>query len=303
MASSAHTNISEPLATPVPVKIPWVPLIWFAVLLFLPFYKVIAVMVNEWFYLEEMGHGIFVPVVAGYIVWKSRAEIFNQPVQHNWWGLVLVVWGFFQAVAGTVGADFFIARTGFFCAIIGAVWTAGGTAALRKLWFPLFLLLFMIRIPLFIYTKITFPLQIFASKVAAASLSVLGIPVLREGNVLELQSQKLSVVEACSGIRSLLSLSFLALVYGYFFDRKAWMRWVLLAAAIPIAIVANASRITLTGILSEYKKEFAEGAYHTFEGWVIFMVALFFLIATHQVINRFHYWITEGKKRRAAAEA
>jgi exosortase len=104
--------------------------------------------------------------------------------------------------------------------------------------------------------------------------------------VLDLPSQKLSVVEACSGIRSLLSLSFLSLVYGYFFDTKSWMRWVLLAATIPIAITANAFRVTLTGIFSEQNPELAKGIFHSLEGWVIFMIALVLLVMTHQIINR-----------------
>ena len=124
-----------------------------------------------------------------------------------------------------------------------------------------------------------------ASALAVQSLTLIGIPVLRDGNVLELASQRLSVVEACSGIRSLMTLSLLSLVYGHFFDSKSWMRWVLLASSAPIAIGANAIRITLTGILSEIKREFAEGFYHSLEGWVIFVVALVCLLLTHQLVN------------------
>jgi exosortase len=166
-----------------------------------------------------------------------------------------------------------------------------GRGMLRRLVFPLFLMLFTIRIPMFIYTRITFPLQLLASKLAAAGLSLLGIPVLREGNVLELASQKLDVVEACSGIRSLISLTFLALVYGWFFDRKKWMRWILLLASVPIAIAANSGRIIITGVLSEIKKEFATGVYHEFEGWVIFMVDLLILITLHGVLNKAYSFI------------
>ena len=126
--------------------------------------------------------------------------------------------------------------------MIGTVLLFGGTYAVRAMVFPLVLLFFMIPIPAVIYNRITFPLQLFASEVAAHTLEFIGIPVLRDGNVLELASQKLSVVEACSGIRSLLSLTFLSLVYGYFFDTKRWMRVVLFFATIPIAILANAGK-------------------------------------------------------------
>ena len=211
----------------------------------------------------------------------------------------MVVWGFVQSVLGTVGADYFLTRTGFFIALIGVIWTMAGFEMLRRLAFPLFLLLFTIRIPLFIYSRITFPLQLLASKLAAGGLSLIGIPVLREGNVLELASQKLDVVEACSGIRSLISLSFLALVYGWFFDRKVWMRWVLLAASIPIAIIANSGRIVITGILSEIQKEFATGAYHSFEGWVIFMVDLFILISFHGLLNKAYSFVQARRAHHA----
>ncbi len=263
MVSSPNNGTSPSIETIAKSQLPWIPLLWFSVLLCLPYAQILGDMAKEWVSSEDMQHGIFAPLVAGYIVWTIRDEVFSRPVRPNWLGLLLVLWGFFQAIVGTLGADYFIARTAFIIALVGVIITLGGFSTLRKLAFPLLLLLFMIRIPLFIYSKITFPLQLFASQVAAEVLSLLGIPVLREGNVLELASQKLSVVEACSGIRSLLSLSFLALVYAYFFDRKVWMRGVLLVAAIPIAVVANASRVTITGILSEYKKELSEGVYHS----------------------------------------
>jgi len=183
---------------------------------------------------------------------------------------------------------FFVERTSLFVSVIGLILTCCGLPILRTLAFPLVICLFMIRIPLFIYSQITFPLQIFASVVAERALSLLGIPVFRDGNVLDLASQRLSVVEACSGIRSLISLMFLSLVYAYFFDTKKWMRWALMIAAVPIAIAANSARVTVTGIVSEYNKQFAEGTYHTFEGWLIFMVALVILVLTHHFINKIY---------------
>ena len=180
----------------------------------------------------------------------------------------------------------FLARTAFVISIIGIVMTLGGTRWLRALAFPLFLLFFMVPIPAILYNRLTFPLQLLASQVAAAVLSALQIPVLRDGNVLELADRQLSVVEACSGIRSLLSLSFLCLVYGYFFERRIGVRVLLFAAAIPVAIVANAGRVALTGILTSVKPELAEGFFHTASGWVIFMAALTLLIGVHQGLTR-----------------
>jgi exosortase len=268
-------------------QMPWFSIAWFLGLLIVLFFPVLRVMVKEWASDEDMGHAFFVPVVAGYIIWQGRQKLLSQPVKPFWPAIFLVIWGFCQMLLGFMGADFFIARTAFLISMVGVVWTMAGTAALRVLAFPLFLLLFMIRIPLFLYQQLTFPLQIFASQAATWCLQLIGIPVLRDGNILELPSQRLEVVEACSGIRSLLSLSFLSLAYAHFFDRRAWMKVVLFASTIPIAIAANAGRVTLTGIFSEYKKEWAEGVYHAFEGWVIFMLALLGLIAFHRLICRF----------------
>jgi exosortase len=282
-SEGAAAAVSEP----APTKFPLVQMAWFFGLLAILFLPVLASMVKEWATIEEMGHGFFVPLVAGYIVWNDRRRILAQPVKPFRPAAVLIVWGFFQMVLGFLGADFFTARTAFLIALVGVIWTLAGTAVLRALAFPLFILLFMIRIPLFVYQQMTFPLQIFASKVATVMLQILGIPVLRDGNILELPSGRLEVIEACSGIRSLLSLTFISLAYSYIFDHRTWMRPVLFVSAIPIAIAANSIRITLTGVLSEFDKQLAEGFFHSFEGWLLFMAALAGLICTHRLICRF----------------
>jgi exosortase len=233
-----------------------------------------------------MGHGFFVPVIAGYIIWLKRSELLAIRPQPNWWGLAVVVLGGAQLIVGTLGVELFLARTSFVIVLIGAVWLLGGDLIVKKLAFPLFLLFFMVPIDAVIYNQITFPLQLLASRLADGALTLLSVPVLREGNILELPNQRLSVVEACSGIRSLLSLTFLSLVYGYFFEKKIWIRVVLFLSTVPIAIVANSSRVTITGILTQVKPEAAEGFFHEAEGWVIFMVALGILVLFHQLIVR-----------------
>jgi exosortase len=137
--------------------------------------------------------------------------------------------------------------------------------------------------------------------VAEAVLALFSIPVLRDGNVLELASQKLDVAEACSGIRSLLSLSFLALIYAYFFDSKVWMRWALLVATIPIAIAANAARVSITGLIAEYRPELAQGFFHLLEGWVLFMVAGALLILFHHLLNRVYMRVKRPSHKDAHA--
>ena len=290
MATYAESLPEEQSAAPVKAAaLPWVPIIWFGALLLICYLPILALLVRQWSNDEDMGHGFFVPLVAGYIVWKRRSLLASLKPVPNYGGLALAILGALLMMVGTLGAQIFIARVAFLVSLVGAVLFLGGTPLLRALAFPLFLLLFMIPIPAIIYARITLPLQLFASSVAENILGLIGIPVLRDGNVLELASQRLSVVEACSGIRSLLSLSFLSLVYGYLFDKKAWMRWALLAGTIPIAIAANASRVTLTGLISEYRVDMAQGFFHTVEGFVLFIVSLLLLVGLHQLINRIYY--------------
>ena len=276
-------------------QLPWTAWAWFGILLLVSYAPVLWRLVRQWNSDPDMGHGFFVPLVAGFIAWQKRADLAARKPAPNWWGLALVLYGGLQLYIAMLGAELFLARTAFIISIAGIVLLLGGTAYVRALAFPLFLLFFMVPIPTVVYNSITFPLQLLASRVSTDALSLLQIPVLREGNVLELAEQKLSVVEACSGIRSLLSLTFLSLVYGYFFENKTWMRILLFCATLPIAIVANASRVTLTGVLTEYKPELAEGFFHTASGWVIFMVALAILIALHQLVNG-GYRLLDGRR-------
>jgi exosortase len=287
-----RTPVAEVSEQPTPplvqasAEIPWAALAWFTALLIAVFFPILRALVDQWMTDEDVSHGFFVPVVALYIVWQRRDKILALEYKPAWWGLAVMAWGALQAYLGTLAAELFLQRTSFLISLVGLLLVVGGMALVRQLIFPLLLLPFMIPIPSVIYNQLTFPLQLFASRVAEFVLGVVGIPVLRDGNILELASQKLSVAEACSGIRSLLSLTFLSLVYAYFFDGRVWMRWVLFFLTIPIAIVANAGRVTITGMLSEVNPELARGFFHELEGWVIFMIALVLLLATHFLISR-----------------
>ena len=266
--------------------VPWVPIAWFAALLIAAFFPVLRHLVEQWSTDEDVSHGFFVPVVAAFIAWQRREKILATQVQPTWWGVAVMAWGALQGWVGTLGAELFLQRSAFLISLVGLLLVIGGWNLLKALAFPLLLLPFMIPIPAVIYNQITFPLQIFATRVAEMVLSALGIPVLRDGNILELASQKLNVVEACSGIRSLLSLTFLSQVYAYFFDQRVWMRWFLLFITIPIAILANAGRVAITGILSEFNTELAQGFFHELEGWVIFLIAVALLAGAHVLTCR-----------------
>ena len=263
----------------------WSLIIWFAVLLLASYVAVLYALGLQWAQDEDVSHGPFVPVVAAYIAWQRRKEFMETPIVPNYWGLAVVGWAVFQLIIGTLGVELFLQRTSLVISIVGIVWLLGGTKILKLAAFPIFLLLFMIPLPKVVYGQITLPLQLFASYCAEQVLTLVGIPVLREGNILELANKKLNVVEACSGIRSLMALSFLSLFYGFFFDSKSWMKWALLLATIPIAITANASRVALTGILTEYDPNLADGFFHMMEGYMIFLVAGIMLFAVHKLIN------------------
>ncbi len=271
--------------TPSAPKVAWQPIAWFGVLLLGCYAPILYRMGVQWATDENMGHGFFVPILAGYIVWQRRGVLAAIPREPNGWGLVLVIWAAFQALAATLGAELFTARLSFLIALVGVILYLGGTRWVKALAFPLALLLFMIPIPAIIYAALTLRLQGLASELGEIMISMMGIPVLRAGNTLQLPSQTLDIAEACSGIRSLLSLGFLSLVYAYFTDKRVWMRWALLLATIPIAIGANGIRVAVTGLLSEINTKFAQGAYHEGEGYIVFVVALVALIATHRIFN------------------
>ncbi len=270
-----------------PVRtIPWNLIAWFTALLIAGNFPILKRLAEQWWNDGDMNHGFLVPLVAGYIAWQEREKLLALEYKPNWWGIAVMVWAAAQGYLGMLSAELFLQRTSVLILLLGLLLVLGGTALVRALLFPLLLLPFMIPIPELIYNRITFPLQLFASSVAETVLGWINIPVLREGNILVLASQTLSVAEACSGIRSLLSLSFLSLVYAYMFDKRVWMRWALLAGTVPIAILANAGRVTITGILSEeVSPDFAHGIYHSLEGFLIFVIAGAMLVGLHAVIN------------------
>jgi exosortase len=264
----------------------WAAIGWVSLLLAACYAPILVALVRQWNDDPDMGHGFFVPVIAAAIAWHKRDQIAGKLPKPNWWGLAIMVWAGFQLYIATLGAELFLARTSLVFSIIGAVLLLGGTEYVKAFQFPLFLLFFMVPIPAVIYNQLTFPLQIIASEVSETVIGWLQIPVIREGNVLILPQTTLNVVEACSGIRSLLTLTFLSLVYGYVFEKRTWVRVVLFFSTIPIAIAANAGRVAFTGVVSQFKPELAEGWFHEAQGGVIFMIALAILVAFHQLIIR-----------------
>jgi exosortase len=286
LSSATAGEAPVPAAVQPKLELPVPAILFYLALVVVLFLPVLSPLVTQWFNDENMGYAFFVPLVAGYVIWLDRERILAAPVQPCWPALVLVVWGFIQMLFGLLAALSVVSRTAFLMTMLGIVWTIAGTAVIRTLMFPIILLLFMFPIPLYVYQRMTIPLQTLATQLAALGLSAIGIPVLQEGNTLTLADHTLDVVDACSGIRSLLSLLFLSVAYGRLFENRTWVKVALVVATVPIAIFCNGARIILTGILTQYKPEIAEGAYHAFEGWVIFMFELVALLGFHRLLER-----------------
>ena len=231
-------------------------------------------------------HGIFVPLFALFVLWQDRKRLQAIAPAPSWAGLPLIALGLLMLIVGVLGAENFLSRASLLVLLAGLVVLFQGWTFFRAVLFPWAFLLLMIPIPALILQQVTFPLQMLAAKLATALLQLVQVPVLREGNVIVLASMPLDVAEACSGIRSLLTLVTLAIIYGYLMETRIWMRVVLAFSAVPIAVVANSFRIFGTGLLVQYwDPDKAEGFFHTFSGWLIFVVALIMLFALHRVLS------------------
>lgn len=245
-------------------------------------------LVFTWYDDPDFSHGFFVPLFSAFVIWTSRKQLAQLEPRPSWLGLLAVSGALLVLIVGLLGAELFLARSSLVLLLGGLVIHFLGWSYFRVLLFPLAFLFLMIPIPAIIFNQIAFPLQLFASQLAAELLALLGVPVLREGNVIRLPTMTLEVVEACSGIRSLVSLATLAIIYGYLMESRVWKRVILALAAIPIAVVANGLRIVGTGLLGEYwDPERAQGFFHTFSGWLIFVLSLLLLFAVHAVMRFF----------------
>jgi len=280
--------LPERLVEPAPKHYPW----WKAVVLlgFIGwlYASILGRLVGQWWNDPNFSHGFFVPAFALFVLWQDRSRLASLPRAPSLWGLLILVTALCVLVVGVLGAELFLSRVSLLLLIAGLVVLFLGWNYLRAVLFPFAFLILMIPIPAIIFNQITFPLQILASKVAAAVLPLAGAPVLREGNVINLPTMPLEVAEACSGIRSLLSLATLAIIYGYLMETRNSVRVVLTLAAVPIAVAANSSRIVGTGLLVQYwDPSKAEGFFHAFSGWLIFVISLVMLFLLHQVIRLF----------------
>ncbi len=250
------------------------------------YWSTLGRLVAQWWHDPNFSHGFFVPLFSGFILWQDRQRLSRITANPSWTGFLIMVFGLGLLILGQIGAELFLARFSLVVLLAGAIVFFLGWDYFRAVLFPWAFLILMIPIPAIVFNQITFPLQIQASKVAAATLPIFGVPILREGNVIHLPAISLEVAEACSGIRSLMSLTTLAIIYGYLLERRIWVRWILALASVPIAIVANSVRIIGTGLLVQYwDPDKAEGYFHASWGWIIFVLSLLLLYGLHRLIR------------------
>jgi exosortase len=289
----------------------WKPAAVAAAVLFV-YATVLVKLGGQWWVDENYSHGLLIPFIIGYILWSERERLEGATKRPSLvWGGALVVGALLMLWAGTAGAELFMQRTSLVVMLAGVTIYLWGWHILRLALVPLLLLALAIPIPAIIFNQIAFPLQLFASRCAVWAMRAFDIPVLRQGNVIELMplnssvTKKLEVVEACSGIRSLMTLLTLAVVFAYFTHPRGpgqqggglgarlkrygtWRSAILVLSAVPIAIITNAGRVSGTGILARYYgTEVADGFFHEFSGWVVYIAAFLLLFALGWVLDKF----------------
>jgi exosortase len=264
----------------------WIPALALGPLVLYLYGPTLVRLIHHWWQDPNFGHGFLVPFFSGFVVWKRRTRLAVLPRRPSWAGLVVVIFSLAMLVAGVLGAELFLARTSFIILLAGLTILLCGPDYFRALLFPWACLFLMVPIPTIVFNQVTFPLQLLSSHLASSALSLVGVPVLRDGNIIHLPAMALEVAQACSGIRSLMSLVTLSVIYGYLSESRLLVQVILALAAIPIAVAANGLRIVGTGLLVQYGNAgLAEGFFHSFSGWLLFVLSLGILFVAHKTIR------------------
>jgi len=251
--------------------------------LYLP---ILSRLASQWWHDPDFSHGFLVPLFSLFVLWRRRSQLSALRQAPSWWGVPVLLLALAMLVVGVLGAELFFSRISLLVLIAGLVIFFLGWQQFRAVLFPLCFLVLMVPIPSILFNQITLPLQMLASKAAASILALLGIPVLREGNIIQLPAMALEVARACSGIRSLLTLLTIAIGYAFVRETRLWIRLALALSAVPIAIAANSLRIVGTGLMVEYwSPEKAEGFFHLVSSWVVFGMSLALLLLWHQLLR------------------
>jgi len=240
----------------------------------------------QWWEDDNYSHGFLVPIFSGFLIWQRRSELARLATRGTWLGLPVLVAGIATLILGDVGGENFLMRSSLVLILAGLVLFHLGQAIFRRVALPLAYLGFMIPLPAIPFYAVAFPLQTLAAQNAAWTLDQLGVPVLIDGNVIHLSQVSLGVTEACSGIRSLISLLALAVAWAYLTLPGPWSMLALIGSAVPITIIANAGRVVATGLIGQsFGIQYAQGFYHSFSGWIIFLFAFVCLLGVHGLIR------------------
>lgn len=236
------------------------------------YFDSVELMVQWWSDREEYSHGFLIPLITGYLIWQRSDRLRELPMQGSWLGVAVAVAGMALFLLGELSTIYTVVQYGFVLFVIGATWAYVGTPAFRIIAIPLLLLFFMVPFPNFIYNTLSAKLQLLSSEIGVAVIRAFGISVYLEGNVIDLGTYKLQVVEACNGLRYLFPLMTLGVIVAYFYHAALWKRLLIFISTVPITILMNSFRIGVIGVMVDnWGQSMAEGFLHDFEGWVIFM--------------------------------
>ena len=243
--------------------------------------------IYDWSHDDNYSHGFLVPFIVGYLIWTKRDDLRMLTPEPSRIGLPLLCVGLALYVVGTVGAEWFVRRASLIVVLAGLILYLGGKVYFKTLLFPLVFLGFMIPLPAIVYQAIAFKLQLLVSWASAELIPLAGVAVYRNGNILEVSSGPLSVEEACSGMRSIMALLALSSLFAYLVYRSRVKQWIIVALALPVAVVTNIIRVTTTGIMAHYfGKEMAEGILHDSFGWLVFVIAFALLFGLSKILDK-----------------
>jgi exosortase len=249
--------------------------------------RIMVDMVSDWYHDDNYSHGFIVPVIAAYFLWQLWPELKGRLVKPDPLGLAVIMLGIFQLLIAWLAAEYFTMRSSLIVLLAGMTLYWFGKEVLKGMALPLGYLFFMVPVPYIIYETIAFPLKLFVTKVSVAFLKIVGVVVMRDGNIIMFPSTTLEVADACSGIRSLISLLAIAVAYAFLIRTTTSRRWIMILSAIPIAVTTNSVRVIVTGILAQWwGAKAAEGFFHEFAGLAVFMLAMVLLIAVGEFIRR-----------------
>jgi len=264
----------------------WVSMLLFTVALGLVYYDIVRQMVRVWSINDDYSHGFLVPLVSAYFLWSSRESLLKTEVRPADFGLLVFLVGVVQLVLASLSSEYFNSRASLVVVMAGAVIYAVGWKPFKSLRLPLFYLLLMIPVPAIIYDTLTLPLKMLVAKISVKGLVAFGYSVVREGNIIMLPNITLEVADACSGLRSLMSLLALSIAFAFLTQKRAWKRWLLIVSAFPIAIFTNILRVFCTGMLAKhYGHAAAEGFFHEFAGMMVFAVAMVLMMLLGAILR------------------